>query len=428
MAEEEEVVENPKKGLDSVEIPKHMEKFVDLLDLLKKLTEENLEETLSAIRHSYFQEDYDEVAANLVFTTKQPIYDEHLAGKLTYKLCIAWKLFNLSVLHVFASMDNILPFTRYIRSLFNYGIWTFEEVSNSLKDIPGYQIIFAKEISINCPQDDDFDALVKDYRENNWYLYSDIMKNGFPSQSIGLAIKKDDVDSLQSLAMRSDFDFNQKIRQEYFSLEEKSLITTAAFYGSLKCFKYLLENEAKMDLTTSEAAIQGGNREIIDLCQEKGCDCTNFLQAAVISHRDDLFEWIIESTNCTEASLYDCVRTVNYRALLYYVQNQKMSESEISPLCMAAQMGIQSMCRVLVENGDPMTATVGAGYTALHLAIKYQHFYVVTYLVTNGIEVNQLTDDKLSPYDLAVEANNEEIVSYIDYNNAKPSRQLVKKK
>ena len=429
MGEEEEISEKiVKKGLDSVEIPIYMRKFVFLLDLLKKLTNENIEETLSEIRHNYSQEDYDEVAANLVFATKQPVYDEYLAGVITYKLCIAWKLFNLSVLHVFGSMENILPFARYIRDLYNYGIWTFEEVKESLSEIPGYQIIFAKEISIKCPQDDDFDILIKDYKMNNWYLYDDIMKNGFPSQSLGLAIKKDDIDSFHSFCSSNDFDYNQKIGEEYFGPCQKTLISTAAFYGSLKCFKFLILNKAKLDLTTSEAAVQGGNLEIIKICQNEGCDTSNFLRSAVIAHRDDIFEWIIETIQCEQASLFDCVKTVNYRALLYYLQEKNMSPNESSPICFAAQMGIQSMCRALVENGDPMTDTEGAGYTALHLAVKNQHFYVVTYLVTNRIDVNKLSMDKKSPFDLAVQANNDEIVSYLDYNNAKPSRQLLKRK
>ena len=77
----------------------------------------------------------------------------------------------------------------------------------------------------------------------------------------------------------------------------------------------------------------------------------------------------------------------------------------------SAQMDIQPICRALVESGDPMTDTVVVWYYALHLAVKIQHFYVVTYLVTNRIYVNKLSLDK-----------NDEIVSYLDYNNAKPSR------
>ena len=48
--------------------------------------------------------------------------------------------------------------------------------------------------------------------------------------------------------------YNQKIGEEYFGPGEKTLISTAAFNGSLKCFKFLILNKAKMDQTTSEAA------------------------------------------------------------------------------------------------------------------------------------------------------------------------------
>lgn len=414
--------------LNSVNIPKYMEKYVSLLDSLKELTEDNLEETLAKVRHNYFQEDYDEVASNLIYSTKESICEEELACKITYKLCVAWKLFNYSVLRVFGSMDDLLPFTKTIRILYNYGIWTFEEVQGSLKEIKGFLLIFAKEINDFCPQNDEFDQIVSEYRKNNWYLYDDIMKNGFESNSPGYAIKNDDVELLRDITTNNDYDFNQMIGGEFFETNKKSLITTAAYYGSINCFKFLILNKAKIDAATAEASIYGGNHEIIRLCQDEKVDCSSFISASIISHRDDLFEWANESCDCKQPSLYECASSINYRALLYYVGKTGLSKDKEPAICIAAKMGLYSICRALIENGDKMTGTMGFGYTALHLAVKFEHFYVVTLLCSSGAEINKLTDEHLSAYDFAEKQKYDEISSYLAYNNAKPSRQLRIKK
>ncbi|EAX96487.1 hypothetical protein TVAG_277680 [Trichomonas vaginalis G3] len=57
-----------------------------------------------------------------------------------------------------------------------------------------------------------------------------------------------------------------------------------------------------------------------------------------------------------------------------------MSKDYQPSLCVAAQMGIVSMCRVLIENGADTKATMGLKDTALHLATRCQHFYVVSFL------------------------------------------------
>ncbi|EAX96485.1 hypothetical protein TVAG_277660 [Trichomonas vaginalis G3] len=421
-------MEGDKSGpFDSVNIPKHMQKYAQLLEYLKKLSLDNMDDTLGALRHSFFHEDYDEVAAILVYTSTAPLYDSVMAEILTYKLCIEWNHFNYAVLRVFASMESILPYTKYIRSLFQRGMWTFSKIQESLQDVNGYELVFAKEIVENCPQDDKFDKLTREYRKNDWKLYNEIIECGFPLNELGYAIKNDNLPLLQELASKEDFDYDQKILQEHFGSHERTLISTAAYYGSINCFKFLLVNKAKIDSSTAECAIMHGNLEIIKLSIEQLKDHSCLLPAAVLAHRDDLFVWISENFSDTkQASLYDCVRSLNYKALLYYIEKQSMSKDYQPSLCVAAQMGIVSMCRVLIENGADTKATMGLKDTALHLATRCQHFYVVSFLCSHGADSNLRNEIGKTPYDIADDVKNENIRQFLSYNGGKPAR-LVEK-
>lgn len=411
----------------NINIPKHMEKYIQVLESIKKLTIDNMDETLGSLRHSYHQEDFDEVAAILVYTSNSSSCDSTMAEILTYKLCIAWNHFNLAVLRVFASMETILPYTKYIKSLYQRGMWSFKQVQDSLHGIDGYDLVFAKDISDNCPYEDRFDRIVREYRKNDWKLYDEIIECGFPLDSPGYAIKNDNINLLQELASKEEFDYNQKILQEYFGPHERSLISTAAYYGSVNCFKFLLLNNAKVDLSTSESSVMGGNKQLIDICIKENKDHSNMMTAAVISHRDDLFEWILENVpDVKHASLYDCVRSLNYNAFLYYIDTHSMTKDPVPALCIAAQMGIVSMCRVLIDNGADTKAVNSMKDTAMHLSTKYQHFYVMSFLCSRGADTNMRNEMGKTPYDIADDVKNENIRQFLSYNGGKPAR-LVEK-
>ena len=52
---------------------------------------------------------------------------------------------------------------------------------------------------------------------------------------------------------------------EYYYI---SLIDFCCFFGSLKCFKYLLLNKGKITEKTLKYSIAGGNQEIINILQD----------------------------------------------------------------------------------------------------------------------------------------------------------------
>lgn len=132
-----------------------------------------------------------------------------------------------------------------------------------------------------------------------------LRRKGVNPSAICSAIREDDVDSFQRISANDSlFKFNSKVPFSRF--ESKSLLIRcslaeyAAFFGSIKCFKYILLNYDR-NSTFSESeknivkyAIAGRNIEIIRLCEQNGCSFDSYALKCCIKFRNsEIFEWII---------------------------------------------------------------------------------------------------------------------------------------
>lgn len=155
--------------------------------------------------------------------------------------------------------------------------------------------------------------------------------------SIINAIENDDADKLQTLLVQLNIDANQKIDEiikNVFSLPRKynlTFIKYAAFKGSIKCFKYLLINNAKIDQDDIALfAVAGGNNEIIRLCDQKGCNFSGTIKISIKNHYYSITEWLIENnkdTDCIGNEFYVkdplkyCIKYCNFISLKYVISH-----------------------------------------------------------------------------------------------------------
>lgn len=136
-------------------------------------------------------------------------------------------------------------------------------------------------------------------RLNKWKLMKESFTN---ARTLEEAIMNDDLDFLIEASSSSYFDFSQHLELSLFQrsgfLFEKqpTLLETAAFYGSVKCFKFLLLNAQFVDFAAlSEFVIAGGNNEIVRIAYNHGCRYKEALTVAIKYHHCDLTSWICEA-------------------------------------------------------------------------------------------------------------------------------------
>lgn len=117
--------------------------------------------------------------------------------------------------------------------------------------------------------------------------------NFVPNNPMIKAIMTDDFDMFQKLSSEVGFNFDMKISIStlLWLNVPQPLIKLAAYFGSIKIFKFILLNVDIFDDSISDFAIAGGNLEIIRILEQMNCFRKN-LVAATIFHHSEIYDWM----------------------------------------------------------------------------------------------------------------------------------------
>ena len=140
-------------------------------------------------------------------------------------------------------------------------------------------------------------------------------------------ISNDDLDELIELTTNDkekdlifntqDIIFNHEVKNPW-PIQGHSL-DCAAYYGSVKIFKYLLMNGMEPDVTTANYAVIGGNFEIIRIIQQKGVDFSTSIEQAICYHHQDIANWILTNYQAPFVEYHLCIKFFNEEILFYYI-------------------------------------------------------------------------------------------------------------
>ena len=142
-------------------------------------------------------------------------------------------------------------------------------------------------------------------------------------------IIKDDVDSLQKLSSNPKIHISEE--RVFIKLDnsfrckkiepECNAIECAAFYGSLKCFKFLLLNIKLNSENLAKYAIAGGNPEIIHICEQQKCNFKDTLDIAIAFHHNDIVQWIVyNDIDGIKWNILDiCANAINFDMFQFFL-------------------------------------------------------------------------------------------------------------
>lgn len=270
--------------------------------------------------------------------------------------------------------------------------------------------------------------------ENNFTMLKDFIKLGSQYDECAMCIKIDDVNKLQQLSTTTNFDINEKIQNivfehQIFCHSNPPLISYAANYGSIKCFKFLLLNNADLNICDNDGlypehfAIMGGNAEIIHLIEQRRFDEKNALQLASLFSNDAVFEWLLNTHRITvtqsEPTLYSVVHTCaianNFTALQHAIAlggniNAKGNDT-LTPLMLAACFRSYETAKILITNpGIDLSLSSRHRQTALHVAAIVGDARIVKLLGEAGADVNPKDINSWTPLHHAARENNVDCV------------------
>ncbi|OHS93014.1 hypothetical protein TRFO_40664 [Tritrichomonas foetus] len=187
-------------------------------------------------------------------------------------------------------------------------------------------------IPLNFSDQKEFSNAQVQIEEERIQKYS---KDGINPNLLAVSLRIDDFETFSQITNSSDFDFSQKFDQSPFERVEFVnqgcyLIEYSAFFGSIKCFRFLVENLEILPFNIAKFAIAGGNQKIIKICESKNCVFDDTLSIAIMYHHQKIIEWLLNEKK-HQISLNDikaCIKYANFKALEYFMinYNQKIHE------------------------------------------------------------------------------------------------------
>ena len=391
-----------------------IDKVIQLQDWLMRLNEGNFDETLALIKDSIFiQKEYVfTLVLNLVGYAASYFKNMHVFADLLIEL----NKINPSIKRKILKYNkDIHP--RILYHLYNKGFLTEAEVEKfALSYSKKFYFPFLKIFNDQILKEADAELFeIYDKNRDRWEQISLI---GCFNDSLEYALYNDDLEALKVFAAKEDFDVNGTIPDRIISPTRYSdinlsILDICSLYGASKCFRFLLENGAKLTKCTSGASVIGQSLEIINTLEMNGYDFAatilmedfdiSPLFLSIIYHRKDIFHWIIEEKVTdkvkvlSQPSLVDPItKTNNYWALAAIMQYSTLPHYGLDqPLIFANTVArmhdimmkvIFKLCPDGYKNDNLALAN-----SPLVWSIAKQHTSSFKFLLENGFDTNQIT-------------------------------------
>lgn len=187
-----------------------------------------------------------------------------------------------------------------------------------------------------------------------------LRSEGMNESEMAILIRNDDIENFQKFVSRLNINLNgnvpkSKYEISFFLKATTSIIEYAAFYGSLKIFKFLCMNNVSFSDQLREFAVAGGNYDIVHILEMKNVkfdlDCLN---KAIQYHHNEIVRYINDTFNIeyTTDSLRESIMSYNIDIFLenYYVVDDDINHANDwgwTPLHFATMHGKLDIVKLL---------------------------------------------------------------------------------
>ena len=350
----------------------------EIQQMLANISEENFDETVVYFKSLNFYYSYFLIGEIFRFVSLRP--KNNVAYARLIKII---EENNPNTVKIFNKTISKMLMHPFVRLLFDLGCFTFSEMNIDEKYehfadvIPNYYSFLPDEYKAN----DDL---------NQFKVTKEWVYEGYHRNTIEHSIKYDDIDAFQNFTLSDGFDFHaiaRKGRFEYFNgalVSPSEIMSTfshlfnyvelAAYYGSLRCFKFLLLNNCELTNCAFMNAFASGNIELVRLFLQQSFEiseqCGNI---ACIFFRNEIETWIHELYQFT------IIEPSNIRTVINIADRTILSNLLI-PLI---NLEYYDIARLFVSRGCEVNLIQGLD-TPLIAAAKTGNIQIVKYLIQHG--------------------------------------------
>jgi ankyrin repeat protein len=221
----------------------------------------------------------------------------------------------------------------------------------------------------------DFRQRLSEYQANDWALLHFEVNNRFPKDSLASILKNDDLEALSDVIRSGNVKTDQRIFPALFVQcpavqNSPTLLQFCAFFGSVRCFDFLLERNANLQkrdksfpsLSLAQFAVAGGHSQIIEKLKPSS-DFKECIHIAARFHRTEYFDWLLSIRNDITAKspdfgtvMHQCAVSNNITGLSICFSDGALIDEhdEIgrTPLYFAAMYGSFDIAKVLISQPD----------------------------------------------------------------------------
>lgn len=279
----------------------------------------------------------------------------------------------------------------------------------------------------------------------------------------------DDAEQLQNIFSNPEIEIDKMIESPflspfYFLTSGYSLLSCAASFGAVECFKYLIQNganyeNAKNTTQVAQYAMIGGSIEIIRICEQFNMNFDGTLQSSATFFRNEIFEYLYDTKNrnllevsptkaiviiqaatsnnlelmlnCLEMNCdvnqkdeYDmnCLKKASFfglsqmTELLLSIPEIQLNQGELN---FAASNGHYDTVKLIIEKSKSCGINYDINYvgitgkTALFDAIIHSHLKCVDLIYKNNGDLNFTTKEKNTISHFIASQNDVRIIEYM---------------
>lgn len=337
-------------------IPKVFVHYIEIQKLLRDLMPDNLNDTANEIISKAIElENHFEVFKMIHCFSKSRGKESLLFSQLLTKMIIAFGD-NFKRIVVNNAQGNILY------NLYENGVINLAEIKERMESFTDLVYFFLPEVGtekmLSLKDSHHFTNIRKNInymKANDWAVYKYMRKYGYEQNSVGLALRNDDVVLFKSLVKN-----NPKVMKEIVQIGQfdgdSTLMTpicAAAHYGSDDIFDFLLMQNVEIDAgQIKTCSIYGGSLHIVSALSRRGVDFSDMLRNASAEHRYDLFNYLIDSKADQNITFQSMINSENIAAFVYTMNTNHVLEFDADFIFrMAAIGGSLSVCLYLAEHG-----------------------------------------------------------------------------
>jgi len=252
-----------------------------------------------------------------------------------------------------------------------------------------------------------------------------LITNGFYPSSIELSLKHDRLEDMQNLFIKRPEITNCIWSPFEWSKEPSSLdyLSFSGFFGSIKCFRFLLLSNFLINEQVICNAVCGGSIEILNQLIDLNFGFNSFINEASCFHHLHLIEFMNKNGANIDLKNKKGFSPLHYAAqyghlsvIEYLVKNganiNLRNNRFMTPLQIASENRFLTVDEYLINHGAYIDDMI-CGENYIHWASRNGYLSILISLLDHGAEIHSKNGDYKTPFQIASEKGHLDVVEYL---------------